>query len=53
MEFGVFSHGHNFFLFELQKWLRYENDSIFHEDLQKQHRVTSKRNKRNKSNTLD
>ena len=39
-----------FFLFELRRWSRYENDSIFHEDFEKQHRVTPKRNK---SNTLD
>ena len=41
-----------FFLFEVQTWPTYENYSIFHGDSKKQHRVTPKRNLRNKNNTL-
>ena len=41
------------YLFELQRWSRYENDSFFYELFEKQHRVTPKRNKSNKNNTWD
>ena len=51
-KFDVFSHDHNFFLFEVQTWPTYEKYSIFHGDSKKQHRVTPKRNKCNKNNTL-
>ena len=52
-KFAIFQMAITFLLFEVQRWLRYEKDSIFIELSEKQHRVTPKRNKRNKSNTLD
>ena len=52
-KFAIFHMAITFFLFEVQRWLRYEKDSIFIELSKKQHRVTPKRNKRNKSNILD
>ena len=52
-KFAIFQMDITFFLFEVQRWLRYEKYSFFIELFEKQHRVTPKRNKRNKSNTLD